>query len=158
MNDSKGRIEGAVYQAARIYLVIFYTLLTAWTVVSVPLIVSKASVLGTSLLLMIGFIIAITWYWSLGIFHTIKLEDDGSIYLTSFRRTIQTHSEKINQVQGPPIPICFGFMRFRLEREKVYLFFDKNRSFQQILTAIRTSNPNTRFKNLSPEMYQMTRL
>ena len=155
MNDATDGVKGTVYQAPTIYVTLFYTLLTIWTVVSVPLIISKASGLGTALELMIGFVIVFTWYWSLGISYRIRMEDDGNIQLTSFRRSIRVHSRKIGQVEGPPLPINFGFIRFRLEREKVYLFFDKKRPLQQILSTIRTLNPDVRFKNLSPKMCQI---
>lgn len=155
MNDATDGVKGTVYQAPTIYVTLFYTLLTIWTVVSVPLIISKASGLGTALELMIGFVIVFTWYWSLGISYRIRMEDDGNIQLTSFRRSIRVHSRKIDQIVGPPLPICFGFIRFRLEREKVYLFFDKKRPLQQILSTIRTLNPDVRFKNLSPKMCQI---
>ena len=155
MNDATDGVKGTVYQAPTIYVTLFYTLLTIWTVVSVPLIISKASGLGTALELMIGFVIVFTWYWSLGISYRIRMEDDGNIQLTSFRRSIRVHSRKIDQIVGPPLPISFGFIRFRLEREKVYLFFDKKRPLQQILSTIRTLNPDVRFKNLSPKMCQI---
>ncbi len=158
MNDSIEEAKRTVYQAPMIYVALFYILLTVWTVISVPLIVSKASGLGTTLLLMIGFVIVFTWYWSHGISYRIRMEGDGSIQLTSFRRSIRVHSRKIGQVEGPPLPINFGFIRFRLERKKIYLFFDKKRPLQQILSTIRTLNPNVRFKNLSPKICQVTQL
>jgi hypothetical protein len=50
-------------------------------------------------------------------------------------------------VEGPHLPL--GFIRFRLEREKAYLFgVPKNRDLQQILEIIRKTNPEIRFKNL----------
>lgn len=136
------------------YVGLFYALLALWTGVAVPLIVAKASVLGSVLFLMVSFFIAYTWYWSLGISYRIRLCADGSVEFTSVRRHLQVHSREIAQVEGPPIPICFGFMRFRLEREKVYLFFGRNRALQQILSDMRAANPSIRFKSLSAKMLQ----
>lgn len=76
MNDSIEEAKRTVYQAPMIYVALFYILLTVWTVISVPLIVSKASGLGTALLLMIGFVIVFTWYWSHGISYRIRMEGD----------------------------------------------------------------------------------
>jgi hypothetical protein len=148
--------KGIIYQAPTIFVGLFYTLLTIWTVVSVPLIVLKSSDLSSLLLLMITFVIAYTWYFSLGIFYRIRMEENGSIQLKSLRRGLRSHCRKIDRVEGPPVPITFGFIKFRLEGEKVYVFFMKHRSFQQFLSIIRRSNPNITFKNLSPTMHQIT--
>jgi len=51
-------------------------------------------------------------------------------------------------VEGPYLPI--GFIRFRLEREKAYLFgVPRNRDLQEVLSVIRKTNPDIKFKNLT---------
>ena len=139
-----------VYQAPRIYVILFYACLSAWTIVSVLLLGSKYAQHGRADLtqvLMIGFIFAVTWYFSLGIFYRIRIEENGDIELTSFRRTIQTQPQKIELVEGPLFPI--GFVRFRIEREKVYLFcMAKDENLHRVLSLIRTRNPDIKFKSL----------
>lgn len=136
-----------VYEASWAYVVSFYVLLVTWTLVSGLLILSKASGMSTALLLMIGFFIAYTWYFSLGISYRVKIEDDGAVLLTSLRRTVQVPSEKIEAVEGPPFPIWVGFIRFRFEGEKVYLFFvRKPKVLQPIFSFIHTANPDIRFR------------
>jgi hypothetical protein len=77
----------------------------------------------------------------------VEINEDGELELFSFRRLVRTHSTRIVMVEGPHLPI--GFIRFRLEREKAYLFgIAKNKDLQQILSVIRKTNPDIRFKNL----------
>jgi len=147
MDDSTSLIKPSMYKAPSLYVILFYMALTAWTIVSVPLIYSKASGMSTTFLLIIAFFIVYTWYFSLGISYRVKIESDGSIQLTSLRKTIRTHSEKIYRIEAPPFPIWIGFTRFRLEREVAYLFFSlKDRSLQRIFSLIRMANPEITFK------------
>jgi hypothetical protein len=96
---------------------------------------------------MIAFIIAMTWYFSMGISYRVNVEEDGTVQLGSLRRILRVHSQKIELIEGPHLPI--GFIRFRLEREKAYLFgIPKNRDLQQVLSVIRKTNPDIKFKNL----------
>jgi hypothetical protein len=139
-----------VYQAPLIYLGIFYAALVAWTIICVLLIGFKLtqSQWGNLLqLFMIAFIIGMTWYFSMGISYRINLEEDGTLRLTSFRRILRIDSSKMELIEGPHLPI--GFIRFRLEREKAYLFcVVRNKELQKILLAIRNTNPSIKFKNL----------
>jgi hypothetical protein len=97
---------------------------------------------------MVAFIFVMTWYFSLGISYKVEINEDGKLELTSFRRLISTDSAKIAMVEGPYLPL--GFIRFRLEREKAYLFaIPKNRDLQEVLSVIRKTNPDIRFKNIS---------
>jgi hypothetical protein len=67
--------------------------------------------------------------------------------LTSFRRILRVDSRKMELIEGPHLPI--GFIRFRLEREKAYLFcVVKDKTLQQILSRIREVNPDIKFKGL----------
>jgi hypothetical protein len=95
----------------------------------------------------IVFILVFTWYFSLGISYIIRMDGDGTIWLRSFRKVIRTHPREMQFVEGPHLPM--GFVRFRLEREKTYLFcVVKDRNLQAILFLIRKTNPDIKFKNL----------
>jgi hypothetical protein len=137
------------YQAPALYTGIFYILLVAWTVFCVILIGSRATQAGWPVgqLLIIGFVLAYTWYFSLGISYKISLGDDGLVFLTSFRKILKMSAGEIETMEGPHFPI--GFIRFRLKREKAYLFSlinDKN--LKRILSRIRSLNPDIKLKGL----------
>jgi hypothetical protein len=138
------------YQAPMIYLGIFYAALVTWTIICVLLIgfkVTQSEWANLFQLFMIAFIIAMTWYFSMGISYKVNVEEDGTIQLTSFRRILRVDSRKMELIEGPHLPI--GFIRFRLEREKAYLFcVVKNKELQKILIAIWKANPDIKFKNL----------
>jgi hypothetical protein len=129
---------------------IFYGMLVAWTIICILLIgfkVTQSEWGNLFQLFMFAFIIAMTWYFSMGISYRIKLEEDGTIQLTSFRRILRVHSQKMELIEGPHLPV--GFIRFRLEREKAYLFcVVKDKTLQQILSRIREANPDIKFRNL----------
>jgi len=138
------------YQAPIIYLGIFYAALVAWTVICILFIGFKMSqwAWGNAIqLFMIAFIIGMTWYFSMGISYRVNMEKDGTLRLTSFRRVLRVNARKMELIEGPHLPI--GFIRFRLEREKAYLFcVVKDKPLQQILSRIREINPNIKFKSL----------
>jgi hypothetical protein len=135
-----------VYQAPTIYVGLFYLLLLGWTVISVFIMGAKGWINWIQLF-MVAFIFVMTWYFSLGISYKVEINEDGKLELFSFRRLISTHSTKIAMVEGPHLPL--GFIRFRLEREKAYLFgIPRNRDLQEVLSVIRKTNPDIRFKNL----------
>ena len=138
------------YQAPMIYMGIFYAMLVAWTIICILLIgfkVTQSEWTNLFQLFMFAFIIAMTWYFSMGISYRVNVEEDGTVQLTNFRRILRIHSQKMELIEGPHLPI--GFIRFRLEREKAYLFcVVKNRELQKILLAIRKANPDIKFKNL----------
>lgn len=142
--------ENTIYRAPMIFVAIFYLLLAAWTLVCISLIGLKAGRWGwenLSTLLMIAFILAYTWYFSTAIFYKIVARDDGCILLKSLRRTIESDAVKIGLLEGPHLPV--GFLRLRLEREKVYLFcVIRNEGFKKMLAVIRTANPHAKFKRL----------
>ena len=139
-----------VYRAPTIYVVLFYSLLVTWTIICILLIgfkVTQSEWGNLFQLFMFAFIIAMTWYFSMGISYRVNLEEDGTLQLTSFRRILRIDSRKMELIEGPQLPI--GFIRFRLEREKAYLFcVVKNKELQKILLAIRKANPDIKFKNL----------
>jgi hypothetical protein len=139
-----------IYQAPTIYMTAFYVLLVAWTIICILLIgfkVSQSEWGNAIQLFMIAFIIAMTWYFSMGISYRVNMEENGTIQLTSFRRILRVDSRQMELIEGPHLPI--GFIRFRLEREKAYLFgIPKNKDLQQILSRIREVNPDIKFKSL----------
>jgi uncharacterized membrane protein YphA (DoxX/SURF4 family) len=139
-----------VYHAPIIYMGIFYAALVAWTIICILLIgfkVTQSEWGNLFQLFMFAFIIAMTWYFSMGISYRVNVEEDGTVQLTSFRRILRIHSQKMELIEGPHLPI--GFVRFRLEREKAYLFcVAKNSELQKILLAIRKTNPDIKFKNI----------
>src|SRR4030042_4051848 len=136
-----------IYRAPSIYVGLFYLVLLAWTVISVFIMGAKGWI-NLFQLFMVAFIFVMTWYFSLGISYKGEINDEGKLELTSFRRVIRIHSTKIAIVEGPYLPL--GFIRFRLEREKAYLFgVPRNRDLQQVLAVIRQTNPDIRFKNIT---------
>jgi len=146
IQKSPDRTKTYVYQAPTIYVALFYLSLLAWTVLSVLYMGTKGWV-NWFQLFMVAFIFVMTWYFSMGISYKAEINDDGKLELVSFRRLISIHSTKIVMVEGPHLPV--GFVRFRLEREKAYLFgISRNPDLQQIISIIRKTNPDIRFKNL----------
>lgn len=138
--------ESQTYIAPKVYVVIFYLVLIVWTIFSVVLLGLKGWTNWIQIF-MIGFIFVITWYFSLGISYRIDLERDGIIQLTSFRRIIKADPGKMELIEGPHLPI--GFVRFKLEREKAYLFcVTGNRELRRILFDIRSWNPDIKFRNI----------
>ena len=138
------------YQAPTLYVLLFFLVISAWTIVSVIFISQKYEETGKvdlTQLVIFAFLLGMTWYFSLGIFYRIEMEESGNIQLKSFRRVIQTDPQKINLIQGPLLPV--GFLRFRLEREKIYLFcMANNEALGQVLSRIRSKNPDIKFKSL----------
>ncbi len=134
------------YRAPRIFVVLFYILLVIWTIFSIVFLGMKGWMNWIQILI-VGFIFVITWYFSVNISYRIDLGGDGNIQLTSFRTILQTHPRKIEMIEGPHLPI--GFVRFKLEREKVYLFcISGSRALKRILSEIRSWNPDIRVRNI----------
>ena len=141
-----------VYQSPVLFVGIFFGILIAWTVISLLLILSIGFTWGWPLArsLMITFIIVLTWYFSLAISYKVSITADGDLELTSFRRVIHVNAEEIGMVEGPKWALIkYGFIRFRLEREKAYLYAcvsDEN--VQKILKIMREVNEDMVFKAL----------
>ena len=138
------------YQAPSLYVLLFYLVISAWTVVSILFLGLKYEETGkadVTRLAIFTFLLGMTWYFSLGIFYRIKIEESGNIELKSFRRVIQTQAKEISLVQGPLLPV--GFLRFRLEREKAYMFcIATDQTLHQVLSFIRSKNPDVKFKSM----------
>jgi hypothetical protein len=146
MKESPDSIEPRLYQAPLSYVGGFYLALIAWTIISVSFLGLREWTNWTQLFIIV-FILVFTWYFSLGISYIIRMDGDGTIWLRSFRKVIRTHPREMQFVEGPHLPM--GFVRFRLEREKTYLFcVVKDRNLQAILSLIRKTNPDIKFKNL----------
>ena len=100
--------------------------------------------------LMITFIMAYTWYFALAISYKITITPDGDIELTSFRRVVRVHAEVIGMIEGPKWALIkYGFIRFRLEREKAYMYAcisDEN--IQKVLKMLREVNEDVVFKGV----------
>jgi hypothetical protein len=148
--DPKATKKRYVYQAPILYVGIFYVILAAWAVACVTVIGSGFNTWGWGnafQLFMIAFILFYTCYFSVAISYKIEVGDKGSIQLTSFRRIIKTRAEEIPLVEGPHFPI--GFIKFRLEREKAYLFcLVNNPSLKEVLSVIKAENPQIKLKGL----------
>ena len=98
---------------------------------------------------MIAFMLVYTWYFSLGIYYRISVDDNGEIQLTSLRRITEVHARQIETIEGPRFGLPIGFIRFRLEREKDYLFCMVTDSvLQQVLKIIRRASPDMKLKSL----------
>lgn len=133
----------ARYAAPWAYVVSFYSALAVWTAVCLPFLVRAATRVewGTLLqLFMIAFVLAYTIYFSLGLSFRAEVSETGEVTFTSFRRILRVAARQIDRVEGPSLP--FGFARFRLEREKAYLFcVPRNPAFRGLVDAIGRANP-----------------
>jgi len=142
VKDKKASSENYVYQAPALFVGIFYLLLTAWVLFCFLFFESIFSRWGFSLpygLIMIAFIVFMMCYFSLGISYKIEVGNDGQIRLTSYRRIINTNAEDIRMIEGPHLPL--GFIKFRLEREKAYLFsVVTDEGLRNILSSLKRAN------------------
>ncbi len=140
------------YQAPALFVGLFYLLLVAWTLVCVILIGSKAMQAGWPLfqLFMIAFVLGYTWYFSLSISYKVSINDGTKIELTSFRRVLRVNMQDISLIEGPRLAIIpYSFLRFRLEREKAYLFCCiTDPILQKILKTLKTSNSELKTKGV----------
>jgi len=152
MKKSKISKRDFRYQAPLTFVGLFYAALIGWTVLCVWLIGSKTLSTGWPLgqLLMIGFVLAYTWYFSLGISYEISIETGGNIKMTSFRRVLSLNAQDISLVEGPRLAVIpYSFIRFRLKREKAYLFACiTDDEIQRILKIMQKKNPEIKLKGL----------
>ena len=137
-----------VYRAPAALVAAFYAILLAWSVICISLIdavLVEGVTSGVFPLFMIGFILFCLWYFSLAISYRLELRTDGEIRLKSVRRTIRTNAEGISVVEFPRMGL--GFIRFRLKREKAYLFcLTHNAVLKTALSAIKNANSDIVFK------------
>ncbi len=94
---------------------------------------------------MIAFVLAFTWYFSLGISYRLELGEEGELELTSFRRVLYLRPGDISQVEPPFLP--WGFLRFKLEREKAYVFCSViHEDLQGIIKRLVEVNPDIKIR------------
>ncbi len=128
----------------------FYALLGFWTLACLVLFVARGAVLDWSNYgqwAMIGFVMAYTWYWSLGVFHSLHLDGQGRLHLTSPRRALVVDLEEIGLVEGPLLPL--GFVRLRLAREKAYVLCRAgDPELSRLLLGLRSAHPGLKFKHI----------
>jgi hypothetical protein len=131
-----------VYQAPIPFMATFYAILLAWSAICIRLIIVISGPKGTAGVLplfMISFILCYMWYFSLGISYRLEIGDNGEIRLVSPRRTLRVHVEGITVIELPRAGL--GFVRFRLKREKAYLFaLMQNTVLKTALAAIENAN------------------
>jgi hypothetical protein len=145
--------KSCVYEAPSAFVIVFYGMIAAWSGISVYLIGSKALSANwpTGQLAMVGFIIAYTWYWCLGISYRIEVSENGGIELKSLRRVLRLEPGDVTVVEGPRLSfIPTVFVRFRLAREKAYLFcVISNRELSEVLRSMHRNNRDLSFKGLA---------
>lgn len=146
--DHPDKSKRHVYQAPTPLVVAFYVILLIWSVISISLIqalLDEKARSGAYPLFMIAFILFYMWYFSLGISYRVEVGDDGAIRLKSLRRTIRTIAEGITVIELPRMGL--GFIRFRLKREKAYLFgLTRNALLKTALSAIQKANSDITIK------------
>ena len=135
-----------VYRASAIYVAVFYGLLVLWTVGTVPLIwqrFAQGVFRGDWLYaFMIGFFYLYTWFWSLGLVSRISIDAEGRIEMKSIRRTLVITAKEVRSIEGSRFSGGFGFIRFKVPRESVYLFcYRRDTDLDEVLREIRRVNP-----------------
>jgi hypothetical protein len=128
------------------YVAVFYLLLLAWTVGSLPLVYQKFQTITSRTLLiyvvMVAFVYVYTWFWSLGIFYRISLNNEGKMTMKSIRRELQISAKQISRVEGSRFPHSFGFVKMKLPKESGYIFcLRKTDEFEELLQEIKRLNP-----------------
>lgn len=139
-----------IYEAPPILVKGFYYLVGVWSVVCIIflLMIFKHMALGPLYgLFMIAFILVFMWYFSLAFAYRLEVWQDGTMRMTSYRRTIMAQAQDIPKALGPRFPV--GFLKFRLEREMGYLFYQaENQDLQKALRLIKDVNPYIKFTNI----------
>ena len=144
--------EKCLYRAPPVFVVIFYGFLITWTVVSLYFLWPKALGGGVpaAQLAMIAFVLAYTWYFSLGISYEVRMEDQGNLKIKSFRRVLEIPLDDIAAIEGPRFAVIpYGFLRFRLVREKAYVFCQfTSKDLSHLLTLIQRANKKVEMKGV----------
>ena len=144
MEEEKGSRQ--VFQAPMVYVVLFYLLLLAWTVGTLPVVYLKFRTIGFQSVWiyasMVGFVYAYTWFWCLGIFYRISLDHEGLVILKGLRRELTVSAKQIASIEGSRFPGGFGFVKLKVPRETGYLFCLKHTGeLEAVLRGIRKANP-----------------
>ena len=152
MSESGSSKEAFFYHSPVVFMGIFYLALLVWTGICLLLIGSIEFSFGWPLarMVMVAFVMVYTWYFSLAISYKVGITESGDIELTSFRRVVRVNAEIIGMVEGPKWAIIpYGFVRFRLEREKAYLFCCiTDLDFKQFMQLIKTANSEMVLKGI----------
>ena len=157
MSESGFSKEACFYHSPIIFMGIFYLVLLVWTGICLLLMGSIQLSFGEfsfgwplARMIMIAFVMVYTWYFSLAISYKIGITESGDIELTSFRRVVRVNVEVIGMVEGPKWAIMpYGFVRFRLEREKAYIFCCiTDTDFGQFMQIMKTANPDMVLKGV----------
>ena len=152
MSESGFFKEAYFYHSPTIFMGLFYLVLLVWTGICLFLMGSIEFRFGWPLarILMIAFLMIYAWYFSLAISYKIGITEIGDIELTSFRRIVRINAEVIGMAEGPKWAIIpYGFVRFRLEREKAYLFCRiTDADFEQFMQILKTANPDIILKGV----------
>jgi len=157
MNESGFSKEAYFYHSPVIFMGIFYLVLLVWTGICLLLMGSIEFSFGEfsfgwpmARIIMIAFVMVYTWYFSLAISYKIGITERGDIELTSFRRVVRVHAEVIGMVEGPKWALIpYGFVRFRLEREKAYIFgCITDADFEQYMQIMKAANPEMIIKGI----------
>ncbi|MFH2091530.1 MAG: hypothetical protein ABIJ31_04130 [Pseudomonadota bacterium] len=136
-----------VFRVRALFMVIFYGLLLAWTVATVPLIYQKFQQGGWFMgdwlyAFMIAFFYLFTWFWSLGLFYSVSLDFEGQVVLKSLRRRLELPAIKIRSIEGSRFSRGFGFIKLKLPWENGYLFcHGRNKELDEIIAGIQKKNP-----------------
>ena len=138
-----------VFKASQTFITIFYALLFIWTIISVPLLISRSSQISNAWLAMTAFIIIITWYWSLGIVYRIVLENDKIVRMKSLRKDVILQINEFRKIEGPPSRIEFGFIKFRIARDTIYAFYNASEPLKNILKTVKKNSNGTMFVKFS---------
>lgn len=133
-------------------MAVFYAFLVAWTVVSLVFLWPKAlkGAVPLAQLAMIAFVLAYTWYFSLGISYEVRVGDGGDVEMKSFRRVLKIPLEDLTVVEGPRFAVLpYGFLRFRLTREKAYVFCHiTSEDLRRLLTTMKSINRKLEMKGV----------
>jgi len=152
MSESGFSKEAYFYHSPTVFMGIFYIALLVWTGICLLLMGSIEFAFGWPLarMVMIAFVMVYTWYFSLAISYKIGITERGDIELTSFRRVVRVNAEVIGMVEGPKWAIMpYGFVRFRLEREKAYIFgCITDAGFEQYMQIMKAANPEMVIKGI----------
>ena len=157
MSESEFSKEAYSYHSPTIFMGIFYLALLVWSGICLLLMGSIEFSFGEfsfgwplARMIMIAFVMVDTWYFSLAISYKIGITERGDIELTSVRRVVRVHAEVIGIVEGPKWAIMpYGFVRFRLEREKAYIFCCINDTeFEQYMKILKDVNPEMILKGM----------
>ncbi len=139
-----------VYEAPQRLVKGFYFLVGIWSIICIVFLIMifQHMALGPLYgLFMIVFILVFMWYFSLAFAYRLEVWQDGTMRMTSYRRTIMAQARDIPKALGPRFPV--GFLKFRLEREMGYVFYQaENQDLQKALRLIKDVNPYIQFTNI----------